>query len=315
MLNRIRSFVTRTLQHEQKTHPSEDWVSYIPIRGDSSPYENLLPVAHYCDEAPWISFDDVRLERDLRTYVSEDTYPLPSTRDREGYHGSRHYDYWLSGLKDYLCIKQALGKQGFCWEGSAPILDLGCASGRVLRHFLCHEKGLDLWGADINLRHVEWIRRFLGPSLKVFQNTTLPSLPFEDNMCSLVYAFSVFTHVDAFDLAWLIELRRILQKGGFAYLTIHSEYTWQRMGPTRTVYNDLLAMKNYIREYEVTPDLFRKPMPSDRVVFTWRTASVNNATVFHCTDHIRNVWGRFFEIVDIVREGHDYQDVVVLRKW
>jgi hypothetical protein len=87
------------------------------------------------------------------------------------------------------------------------------------------------------------------------------------------------------------------------------------MGPTRTVYNDLLAMKNYIREYEVTPDLFRKPMPSDRVVFTWRTASVNNATVFHSTDYIKNVWGRFFEIVDIVREGHDYQDVVVLRKW
>jgi ubiquinone/menaquinone biosynthesis C-methylase UbiE len=185
----------------------------------------------------------------------------------------------------------------------------------VLRHFLCHEKGLNLWGVDINLRHVEWIRRFLGSSLKVFQNTTLPSLPLEDNTFSLVYAFSVFTHIEAFELAWLTELRRILKKGGFAYLTVHSEYTWERMGPTRTLYNDLLAMKKHIREYEVTPDMFRKPMPSDRVMFTWRTASVNNAHVFHGTDYIKNVWGRFFEIVDIVREGHDYQDVVVLRKW
>lgn len=315
MLNRIKSLVARTVEHELAKYPPADWASYISIKGDSSPYENLSPVAHYCDEAPWVKFDDVSLERDLRTYIAEDTYPLPSTRDREGYHGPRHYDYWLSGLKDYLSIKQALGKQSVRLEGAFPILDLGCASGRVLRHFLCHEKGLELWGADINLRHVEWIRRFLGPSLGVFQNTTLPSLPLEDNMFSLVYAFSVFTHVDAFELAWLIELRRILKKGGLACLTIHSEYTWERMGPTRTVYNDLLAMKKYSPEYEVTPNLFRKPMPSDRVVFAWRTALVNNATLFHSTDYIKNVWGRFFEIVDIVREGHDYQDIVVLRKW
>jgi SAM-dependent methyltransferase len=195
MLNRVKSFATRAMQHEPKMHPSADWVSHISIRGDSSPYENLLPAAHYCDEDPWISFDDVQLERDLTTYVGEDTHPLPSPGDREGYHGSRHYDYWLSGLKDYLCIKQTLGKQGSDWKGSARILDLGCASGRVLRHFLCHEKGLNLWGVDINLRHVEWIRRFLGSSLKVFQNTTLPSLPLEDNTFSLVYAFSVFTHI------------------------------------------------------------------------------------------------------------------------
>lgn len=315
MLNRIKSAVTRTMKHGREKYPPGDWLSQISIKGDSSPYENLSPVAHYCDEAPWIKFDDVGLERDLRTYIAEDTYPLPSTRDREGYHGQRHYDYWLSGLKDYLSIKQALGKQDIRLEGAFPMLDLGCASGRVLRHFLCHEKGLNLWGADINFRHVEWIRRFLGPSLKVFQNATLPSLPNEDNTFSLVYAFSVFTHVDAFELAWLIELRRILKRGGLACLTIHSDHTWESMGPTRTVYNDLLAMKDHISEYEVTPDLFRKPMPSDRVVFTWRTALVNNVTLFHSIDYIKNVWGRFFEIVDIVREGHDYQDVVVLRKW
>jgi SAM-dependent methyltransferase len=314
MLSRIKSIVARTIKHEREKSPSDDWVSHISIRGDSSPYENLPPVAHCCDEIPWINFDGVRLERDLRSYVAEDTYPLPSTRDRESYHGQRHYDYWLSGLRDYLCIKQALAKQGFSWEGPLPILDLGCASGRVLRHFLCHEDGLALWGADINLRHVEWIRRFLEPSLRVFQNTTLPSLPLEDNAFSLVYAFSVFTHIDVFELAWLVELRRILKPRGVAYLTIHSEQTWERMGPTRTIYNDLLAAKDYVHEHTVTPEMFREPMPSDRVVFRWRTALVDNVAVFHSIDYIKNVWGRFFEIVDVVHEGHDYQDVVVLRK-
>jgi len=86
------------------------------------------------------------------------------------------------------------------------------------------------------------------------------------------------------------------------------------MGPTRALYHDLLAMKEHILEYEVTSGLFEKPMPSERTVFTWRTASANNAIIFHSIDYIKNVWGRFFEIVDIVFEGHDYQDVVLLRK-
>jgi len=36
--------------------------------------------------------------------------------------------------------------------------------------------------------------------------------------------------------------------------------------------------------------------------------------VFHSLDYIRNAWGRFFDVVDIIPKGHDYQDVVVLRK-
>ena len=314
MFDRIKSLICRIRKHDPRKYSPTDWISSISIKGDLSPYENLLPVSNYSDDEPWVKFDNVKMEWSLSSYIADDTYPIPSTSDREGYHGSRHYDYWLSGLKDYLCIKQALGNQNVHLGDSFSIFDFGCASGRVLRHFLCHEKGLDLWGADINLRHVEWIRQFLGPSLRMFQNTTFPSLPLEDNTFSLIYAFSVFTHIDAFELAWLAELRRILKKGGFAYLTIHSEHTWKTMGPTRALYHDLLAMKEHILEYEVTPELFKKPMPSERTMFTWRNVSVNHAILFHSIDYIKNVWGRFFEIVDIVSEGHDYQDVVLLRK-
>ena len=53
--------------------------------------------------------------------------------------------------------------------------------------------------------------RLLGPTnLRIFQNTILPHLPIEDNSLSLVTAFSVFTHIDDLDLAWIAELRRIL---------------------------------------------------------------------------------------------------------
>jgi hypothetical protein len=30
--------------------------------------------------------------------VERDTLPIPSTRDREGYYGDRHFEYWLSGF-------------------------------------------------------------------------------------------------------------------------------------------------------------------------------------------------------------------------
>lgn len=86
------------------------------------------------------------------------------------------------------------------------------------------------------------------------------------------------------------------------------------MSPNRALYHDILGMKDYIAECPVSPALFQAPMPNERVVLSWHTAAVNNAILFHSTDYIRNAWGRFFEVVDIQHEGHEYQDVVLLRK-
>jgi SAM-dependent methyltransferase len=288
------------------------------IKGEISPYENCLPVSmqNLSDVPPerWLQFDDVKMERSLSGYRENDKYPIPSPSDREGYFGDRHYHYWLSGLKDYLFIKQVLSKNGYPLRASSGVLDLGCASGRVLRHFLCQESNLELWAVDIKLRHVEWIRRFLAPSLRVFPNTILPHLPLEDNAFSLVYAFSVFTHIDELELAWLAEIRRILKKGGIAYLTVHSDHTWKNIESARPLYDNLLAMKEYIHGHKVTPELFKEPMPAEKTVFSWTTASIYNSNVFHSIGYINNVWGRFLEIVDVIKEGHSYQDVIVLRK-
>ena len=293
--------------------------SLVSIDGGHTSYENLLPVsAYYSDnDIPperWLHFDEVKLEKSLCEYIKHDTYPIPSTSDREGYFGPRHYHYWLSGLKDYLNIKHALRKHGRHVNDLSSVLDLGCASGRVLRHFSCQENNLDLWGADINSRHTEWIRRFLSPSLKIFQNTVLPHLPIEDNTFSLIYAFSVFTHIDEFEMAWIAEIRRILKEGGLAYLTIHSDNTWKNIKSAAPLYANLMAMKEYIHEYEVTPELFKMPMPAEKTVFKWASVSTYNTNVFHSISYINDVWGRFLEVVDVFKEGHNYQDVILLRK-
>ena len=272
------------------------------------PYDHLGPVSLYIGGESSIRPEDLKLEKSLDDYIHGDTRPLPSTQDREGYMDDRHYEYWLSGLQDYLEIKHLLRKQGRVIEDGFRILDFGCASGRVLRHFLCHERRAESWAADMNPRHVEWVRRFLGPGVKVFQNSRLPGFPIEDNFFDLVYAFSVFTHIDALELAWLLEIRRVLKKGGLAFITIHSDHTWNSMKPEWLIYHTLLSHP------EVTVETIKRPMDRERISYRWYDGESYSANVFHSVEYIRATWGRFFEVVDIVTQGHFYQDVVLLRK-
>ncbi len=63
---------------------------------------------------------------------------------------------------------------------------------------------------DINRRHVDWCNLHLPRSIRVFQNTSLPLIPLPEGAVDLVSAFSVFSHIEAFDTTWLMEIRRVL---------------------------------------------------------------------------------------------------------
>jgi len=90
--------------------------------------------------AQQVSFERVKLELPLRAYADLDPYPIPVTEDREGYYGDFHYDWWLSGLYDYLAVKQTLTRFGGSLKPGDAVFELGCASGRVLRHLGCGYK-------------------------------------------------------------------------------------------------------------------------------------------------------------------------------
>jgi SAM-dependent methyltransferase len=290
------------------------WLAAVCIKGKTTPFQNLLPVKHYLDTPIFTSVDDLGIGSDLSQFIARDDYPIPAVSDREGYHKDHHYDWWVSGLRDYLCVKRTLARHGISLKGAANVFELGCASGRVLRHFACQEPGLTIWAADIQLRHVEWIRNFLPRKIHVFQNTVLPQLPLECNSQKVVYAFSVFTHIDDFELGWLAELRRILLPGGMAYLTIHSERTWRNMDPEWPLWKGLMREKDNIPDYDVSADLFKAPMPAQKTVLWWTSGQNYNAQVFHSEEYIRRTWGRFLTIKEIIPGGHSYQDVVVLQK-
>jgi SAM-dependent methyltransferase len=272
------------------------------IKDDFSPFENLGSIASFIDDLP--SYVD-------RAAVDSDRFPIPTTKDREHYHGDMHAAWWLSGRTDMLAMRAAAERVGIDFD-HMRYYEMGCATGRVVRHLLSGTQA-DVWCSDINARHVEWIRQYLGPRAKVFNNTALPILPLESSTVDMVAAFSVFTHIDDLEAQWLLELRRILRPGGLAYVTVCTEDTWEQY-KADWIKQTLMPLADQIRDYRIDNALFSGPLPNDKTVFWWPSREVYNSSVFHSKKYIKDLYGRFFEIVEIVRNGHTYQDVLLLRK-
>jgi SAM-dependent methyltransferase len=107
------------------------------------------------------------------------------------------------------------------FDGRA-VLDFGCGSGRVLRHFVAEAERSDgFWGSEIDAASVHWLQQALSPPFEVVLNGESPPIPAPDSRFDLIYAVSVFTHITHEWAAWALEMHRLLRPGGlllFSYL-------------------------------------------------------------------------------------------------
>jgi SAM-dependent methyltransferase len=229
--------------------------------------------------------------------------PIPSTRDREGYYGNRHFEYWLSGLSDYLRIKDALPDME--WR-RAKLLDFGGATARVSRHFYAQEQPNEITVCDVNINNVEWVLEYLPTTFGAFKNSALPTLPFPDGYFDTVMAFSVFTHIDEYELMWLYELRRILKPDGILYMSLHNDDTW-RILPSTFVFNILMKSEEFRLIHPQQPDL------EERLVFRYSSEEAYNCNTFHPNAYVHRVWGRLFNVLTIHPLYHGYQAAVILK--
>ena len=297
--------------HRHRSASWEDDISRNAI--DMEPFENLPAPCEFTseeiEETRHIWGDELG-DLPIEDMLKRDDVPIPSPADREGYNPGQNAAYWINGLKDHLKIMEVVKERGVDLRS---YFDFGCATGRVLRHFAIQAKTPVIWGSDINARHTRWLETYMPMNVRPLSNHCIPSLPISENSVDVISAFSVFTHIDTFDTCWLAELNRILRPGGFAYLTIHNEATWDVLrGELENEKNRLVQsilkidpeFKNYVHQ----------PMPDQRTVYRFTNFGPYRAQVFHSNNYIRRVWGRFLNVEEIRDCHHVRQSVVIMTK-
>jgi SAM-dependent methyltransferase len=184
------------------------------------------------------------------------------------------------------------------------ILDWGCGCGRILRFF--REKGLDnIYGADIDGQNIDWIRQNFHYN-NVCKVDFDPPMPFDDQFFDLVYGHSVFTHLSLPDhKKWITEISRIVKIGGFAFLTVCSEF-----GTYLTRQSDIISRPEIFDEYLLLG--FYEFETQDVGVDEERPGYYRLCS--QSTEFIRDIWSKHFKIRRIFRGFAEHQDLVVLEK-
>jgi ubiquinone/menaquinone biosynthesis C-methylase UbiE len=80
-----------------------------------------------------------------------------------------------------------LNLQGVDWfSGGKRVLDFGCGSGKLLRHFVGEAKDCEFIGCDIDEPSINWLREHFSPPLTVFVCGDEPGLLLPDDHVDLV---------------------------------------------------------------------------------------------------------------------------------
>lgn len=244
------------------------------------------------------SFDASDLEKE----EVEGTFPVPPPLLRMGYRADSAKAYLDGAAETHAFLQEVLTTNGVVIDETSAVLDWGCATGRLLRQYRAEaEAGGTFWGADQDENCVLWAKEFLSPPFNFVTCTAYPHLPFEDNSFDLVYAISVFTHIEHLTDAWLMELRRVLKPGGHLMVSVHTEGSVER----------------------IATDFWPPWLPRETAVeelakhdFSVVTSGAWDFTFpFFKEEYVRKEWGRYYDVVAIESAQIDFaQTVVLMRK-
>lgn len=302
----------------RQANPTNDPFENAPEGGDAPSLvpqlkESKCPAITTYDprlvrKRPHLFPDDLLGAREFRKMVLRDNYPIPSDEFREGYCSGRDISYWLQGLVCFLKVMKTVDRMDLKLRS---MLDFGCASGRVTRHFRNQLDDVVIWAADINPDHIWWLQTHIPRNPKSVQVGDQAGLPIADNTLDLVCAFSVFTHIDKQEMSWLAELRRVLRPGGICYLTVHNDDTWSALAevdPSNRLIKSMLKTPGF------SVEKFQQPIPEGKTVFHFAQGGPYCSQVFHSNEYLRRVWGQFFQILEIQPCEHQRQSIVVMTK-
>ena len=200
--------------------------------------------------------------------------------------------FFRSGQQGAEWIESMLDEYGIQVVSLKAMLDYGCGCGRIIRHWGRYPE-VHVVGVDYNPRLTDWCRTHL--RFADFETPLAANLAFESEYFDLIYAVSVFTHLDAADqAACLTELTRLLRPGGHLLVTFHGSTRLQKMShPELALFNE-----------------------GEMVARNSELSGSNACATFHPERYIREKFASGLELLCIVPGGAKDvdQDAVLLRK-
>jgi SAM-dependent methyltransferase len=236
---------------------------------------------------------------ELRATGTPDGLPLPPAEMVALTIGNRDVSGWLEGGQRVTkAIRKVLRANGIRVRPLLGILDFGCGCGRVIRHWMdVSETGLQ--GVDYNPYFVDWCSKTL--TFAHFQrNGPDEPLGFNGDSFELVYAYSVFTHLDVeSQFFWMNELIRVLRPGGFLVMTVHgTRYVDDLEGEDRRTFD-----------------------AGEMIVMCGDHSGSNACVVFHPREYVCDTLADELELLDFVPGGSEIpnsdlvaQDILLFRK-
>lgn len=223
-----------------------------------------------------------------------DKLPLPPPH--LAYLVTANYDldyFYASGQLGSESIKNMLLRSNLTMETFKHVLDFGCGCGRIIRHWQ-NVTGPKFYGTDYNRKLIHWCKKNL-----VYATFGLNGLEAKLNYPSerfdLIYAYSVFTHLDEeLQNAWMKELIRILVPGGYLLITTH--------GRERFFQLDSMQIEAFER--------------GEMIVLRGNRSGTNYCSAYHPEAYVRKNLAKDLEVLDfgpgMAKDGR--QDMYLLRK-
>jgi ubiquinone/menaquinone biosynthesis C-methylase UbiE len=243
------------------------------------------------------------------SYVIRKTAPLKAGSDRVLpepperlwlAYGLTIEEYLESGKKHVDNMRSILADSGYSFEAGSRVMEFGCGGGRMLRWLNDAADRCEIWGTDLSGDHIVWCKQNMQPPFHFFITTATPHLPFTDGYFDLIYAGSVFTHIDDLADTWLLELRRILKPGALLYITICDNESIRILTKDKTTLSrTLFCYKDYFQNNDFGMFAIGRFM---------------RALVFYDQEYLTRLVAPFYEVISITPEAYGLQTGVLLRR-
>lgn len=215
------------------------------------------------------------------------------------------YEYLAHGETHVRTMLEIAAASGYQPQPGDRILDLGCGSGRMIRHLRHLADACDIWGADISAPHIAWCRQHLSPPFHFVTTTKVPHLPFEDRSFAFIYCGSLFTHIDDLADAWLLELHRILRPDGRIYATIHDEETMRLFELRRYSHAEIVQEIKSTATYKAA---------RDREFGMFTVGRDNHSQIFYKRSFFERMTSNAFDTLSVTTEAYHYQTAFLLAR-